>query len=290
MSLFICAISALFWSFFDLTRKLCLKKTSPQILLLIFSFSQIIIFSFWCLIATTNILINEYLWLGLFLIIINIISAIFFLKSLTLSDISMTIPLLSFSPLFSAFFSYLLLSESINFFQYVGIFLIMFGTMLLYTRSLNFKDLVFSLTLIFSDKGAKYMLFVSLIWSITPIFDKLCFKYASFNIHGFIQALGMFLILTILEMKKEKIFPQIKQLSKDFKLLSITMLVGTIATILQFFAISLAFVPIMESMKRSIGQIGAVIYGKYIFNEKVTIKKILGIFIISFGTFFVLLF
>ena len=290
MSLFICLVSAFFWSFFDLTRKLCLKKTTSEFLLLIFSFCQIIIFGVWCIFEFPTLLINDYILIGSLLIIINIISAVVFLKSLNLSEISMTIPLLSFSPLFSAFFSFYLLSEKITTYQYFGVFLIIFGTMTLYTRSSKLTDFFFSINLIFTEKGARYMLFVSLIWSVTPIFDKLCFEYASFNIHGLIQAVGMFILLLIYLVKRQQNLLNIGLLKENFKLFSFTMFVGTVATILQFIAISVTLVPIMESIKRSVGQIGAVFYGKYIFSEVINFKKIFGILIIIFGTFFVLLF
>ncbi len=290
MSLFICLISGLFWSFFDLTRKLCLKKISSEFLLLIFSFCQIIIFGVWCLFQFPTLLINDYIWFGSFLLLINVISAVVFLKSLDLSEISMTLPLLSFSPLFSAFFSFYLLSEKITSYQYLGVFLIIFGTMTLYTKSFKLTDFFFSLNLIFSEKGARYMLFVSLIWSVTPIFDKLCFKYASFNIHGLIQALGMYILLLIYVFKRQQNLLNIRLLKDNFKLFSFTMFVGSVATILQFIAISISLVPIMESIKRAVGQIGAVFYGKYIFSEVINFKKIFGILIITFGTFFVLLF
>lgn len=290
MSLFICLLSALFWSFFDLTRKLCLKKTTSEFLLLIFSFCQIIIFGVWCIFEFPTLLINDYIWIGGLLIIINIISAIVFLKSLDLSDISMTIPLLSFSPLFSAFFSFYLLSEKITTYQYLGVFLIVFGTMTLYTRSFKLTDFFSSFNLLFSERGARYMLFVSLIWGVTPIFDKLCFRYASFNIHGLIQAFGMYILLLIYLLKRQQNLLNIRLLKENFKLFFFTMFVGTVATILQFIAISVSLVPIMESIKRSVGQIGAVFYGKYIFDEIINFKKIFGILIIIFGTFFVLLF
>tara|TARA_X000000950_G_C13772694_1_gene601670 strand:+ start:90 stop:959 length:870 start_codon:yes stop_codon:yes gene_type:complete len=289
MSIVVCLVSAFFWSTFDITRKLCLKKTSSEFLLLLFSFCQIVIFSIWCLAKTTLLLFNDYLYIGIFQILINVLSALIFLRALDISQISMTIPLLSFSPLFSALFSSYLISEIITFTQYCGIFLIIFGTMILYSSSLKLSEIFFSINNIFKNKGARYMISVSLIWSVTPIIDKICFKYASFNIHGLIQALGMFLLLTIILIKKNKHI-EIRDLKENFRLFSFTMLVGTMATILQFIAITMSMVPIMESIKRSIGQVGAIIYGKIFFKELINIRKLLGLLIITSGTFFVLLF
>ena len=64
---------------------------------------------------------------GLLLIIISVFSALLFLKSLEISELSLTIPLLSFTPLFSAIISSILLGENLNQFQYIGIFIIIFS-------------------------------------------------------------------------------------------------------------------------------------------------------------------
>ena len=102
MGLIICVASAFCWSCFDLARKLSLKKISPESILIIFSLFQILIFSFWLFLFDFSFQIKNYFFVGILLILINLISALFFLNSLKISELSMTIPLLSFTPLFSA--------------------------------------------------------------------------------------------------------------------------------------------------------------------------------------------
>ena len=68
-------------------------------------------------------------------------------------------------------------------------------------------------------------------------------------------------------------------------LILITLLIGTTATILQFYSILDNYVPIMESIKRTIGQVCAVIFGYIIFKEKINIQKIIGVFVMSIGIF-----
>ena len=55
---------------------------------------------------------------GIILIVVSVISAIFFLKSILHSDLSLTIPLLSLTPLFSSLFSLLFLNEKLLITQY----------------------------------------------------------------------------------------------------------------------------------------------------------------------------
>ena len=170
--------------------------------------------------------------------------------------------------------------------QYFGIGLIIFGTVILYSRSFSIPDIFKSLTYIVKNKGARYMILVSLIWSLTPILDKICFKYSSMNIHGFIQSFGILIVLVMIN--RESFFDDLQSIRDSFFIICITMLVGTIATIFQFFAISLTFVSIMESIKRSVGQVLSVIFGTIYFNERITYQKILGVIILSLGVFVIL--
>ena len=73
-----------------------------------------------------------------------------------------------------------------------------------------------------------------------------------------------------------------------FLCLSLTLLIGATATIIQFYAILENYVPIMEAIKRTVGQICAVFFGYLVFNEKINIQKILGVSILSIGVFFIL--
>ena len=74
---------------------------------------------------------------------------------------------------------------------------------------------------------------------------------------------------------------------KNWQIVFLTVSIGTAATILQFYAILSNYVPIMESVKRSIGQLSSVFLGKFFFNEKVTSPKILGVIILSIGVYFI---
>ena len=129
------------------------------------------------------------------------------------------------------------------------------------------------------------MVMVSIIWSLTPVLDKLCLKNSSINIHGLIQSLGMVILLIFLVKKNGK--TKIGVTKKNWQIIFLTVSVGTAATILQFYAILSNYVPIMESIKRSIGQFSSVFLGKLFFNEKITSPKILGVIILSIGVYFI---
>ena len=285
MSILICIISAFFWAAFDLTRKLSLQKISSVSLLLIFTLGQTLIFGSWVFYEDPFLNVKSYIIPGLALIIISLFSALLFLKAIKQSDLSLTIPLLSLSPLFSSLFSLIFLNEKLSYFQYIGVFLIIFGTLILYSKRITLGEILKSFKVLINNKSARLMFVVSLIWSLTPVLDKLCLKNSSINIHGFIQSFGLVILLTFL-LKSER--REITDLKKNWKLILITTLTGIIATVLQFYAILFNYVPIMEAIKRSIGQLSSVIVGKLFFKEKITKPKILGVLILSSGVYYIL--
>ncbi|MEL0246258.1 MAG: EamA family transporter [Alphaproteobacteria bacterium] len=285
MPVLICIVSAFFWAAFDLTRKLTLEKISSINLLLIFTITQLIIFFIWLFFEDFSINLIPYLLPGITLIIIGLFSALLFLKAIKQSDLSLTIPLLSLSPMFSSLFSFFFLNEQLSNIQYLGIFLIILGTLILYSKKLTIYEIIKSFKIILKNSSAKLMVLVSIIWSLTPVLDKICLKNSSVNIHGFIQSLGMITLLIFL-FKKDKV--QTENTKKNWRIILLTVFIGSTATILQFYAILTNYVPIMESIKRSIGQLSSVFLGKIFFNEEVNKPKVVGVIVLSIGVYFIL--
>jgi len=285
MPVLICIVSAFFWAAFDLTRKLTLEKISSINLLLIFTITQLIIFLIWLFFEDFSINLIPYLLPGITLIIIGLFSALLFLKAIKQSDLSLTIPLLSLSPMFSSLFSFFFLNEQLSNIQYLGIFLIILGTLILYSKKLTIYEIIKSFKIILKNSSAKLMVLVSIIWSLTPVLDKICLKNSSVNIHGFIQSLGMITLLIFL-FKRDKV--QTENTKKNWRIIFLTVFIGSTATILQFYAILTNYVPIMESIKRSIGQLSSVFLGKIFFNEEVNKPKVVGVIVLSIGVYFIL--
>ena len=252
---------------------------------MIFTLGQTLIFGSWVFYEDPFLNVKSYIIPGLALIIISLFSALLFLKAIKQSDLSLTIPLLSLSPLFSSLFSLIFLNEKLSYFQYIGVFLIIFGTLILYSKRITLGEILKSFKVLINNRSARLMFVVSLIWSLTPVLDKLCLKNSSINIHGFIQSFGLVILLTSL-LKREK--HEIIGLKKNWKLILITTFTGILATVLQFYAILFNYVPIMEAIKRSVGQLSSVVFGKIFFKEKITKPKILGVIVLSFGVYYIL--
>ena len=76
---------------------------------------------------------------------ILLVSSVFFLEAINSAELSLTIPLLSFSPIFSSLFSFIFLDEKLKYIQYLGIFFILFGTLVLYAKELKLTSIFLSM-------------------------------------------------------------------------------------------------------------------------------------------------
>ena len=282
MPVLICIVSAFFWAAFDLTRKLTLDRISGTNLLFISTLVQSSMFFTWVLYEDFSINLIPYLFPGITLIIIGLSSTLLFLKAIKESDLSFTIPLLSLSPMFSSLFSFFFLNEKLSSIQYLGVFSIILGTLILYSKKLTLNEILKSFKIILQNSSAKLMILVSIIWSLTPVLDKICLKNSSINIHGLIQSLGMITLLIFL-FKKDKVQTENK---KKLRII-LLQFYRIYCNYLQFYAILTNYVPIMESIKRSIGQLSSVFLGKIFFNEEVNKTKVVGVIALSIGVYFI---
>ena len=276
------------WGFFDLIRKKALEYLSiTQIVYLIF-ISQTIIFLISLIYSNLIILSNYYFIYLAFIVILNLIGLYCFLKAIKIQQISMSIPLLSYSPLFSVFFSSLILNESLLLYQYFGITIIFIGSFVLYSKSLRLKDLLFSPFTLISNKGAQLIITVALIWSLVPVLDKKSLYYIDIYFHGFLQSLfGILLLLIFIKTPKIKAF-KVKNINKHLFLVLMLIIISFLATIIQLVTIQINYIAILEVFKRSVGIILSLFFGYIFFKERINFQKILSIIIIICGLIFVI--
>ena len=287
-SFFILLISGFLWAFFDLIRKLCLNFMTTTQIVYIILISQLIIFLF-SLYYSSLAITGFYYFVLLFIIsFLNIISLYLFLNALKNEEISLCIPLLSYSPLFSLLFSKIILDENLTLHQYFGIFIIFFGSFVLFSKSLQIKDLLVSPFSLIKNKGAQKLILVTLIWSLIPVLDKKSLLYIDVFFHGFLQSLlGILMLLLFIKIPAYQNFIVYNN-GRKFYLLLLLITVSFFATIVQFEALKVNLVPILEVFKRSVGILLALFFGYIFFNEQINTKKIFSVLIILVGLSFIL--
>ncbi len=275
--------SAFLWSLFDVIRKKAVKNNSALKVIFIIILSQFFFFSCLLLISDLQINLRAYFLLGLFLVILNVLSLYLFLLVLKSGKISIYIPMLSFTPFFSAIYSKMILNEELIFIQYLGMLFIVVGSLTLHSSQFNSQTNLSITYKFFKSKNLFYILIVSLIWSLTPVLDKECLKYTGIYLHGFLQSFGMLLLfpLILLNSKKYK-STLIKKMDYDLIFFLIVIL-GFLTTFIQLMALQYVFVAELESLKRGIGIVLSLVFGHFIFKEEVNLKKIFSVIVIICG-------
>jgi len=80
-----------------------------------------------------------------------------------------------------------------------------------------------------------------------------------------------------------------KEIRVNFFILALVV-IGFLATFFQLFTLKHIFVAELEALKRSIGIILSLIFGHFIFKEKINLIKVLAVFIIVLGVINIVIF
>ncbi|QDZ39620.1 EamA family transporter [Euhalothece natronophila Z-M001] len=216
---------------------------------------------------------------------LNIVSMLLYIRALKLADLSLAVPLITFTPLFLLVTSPIIVGEIPTPTDAVGIFCIVSGSYLLNLKHkaqgylAPFKALV-------NNKGSQVMLLVAFIWSFSSTIDKVGVQNSSptfwaIAIYIYI-ATGM---LPIMLLKSPKALQQVSQNLPT--LVPIGLLQG-LGVLFQMQAINLTLVAHVISIKR-MSALLSVIWGHLIFKEKGLRERMLGATIMVMGVLLITL-
>ncbi len=103
---------------------------------------------------------------------LNVIAFILYIQAIKIADLSITVPLVTLTPLFMLVTSPLIVQESATAADIIGIFLIVVGSYVLNLQERKYGYFA-PLKAIWQNKGSRLMFVVAFIWSITSNFDKI---------------------------------------------------------------------------------------------------------------------
>ncbi len=283
-------ILSLLGAFLDATYYMFLKKYLKNIDQHVLA-SGIYLFSFVVLITISFIkglpAVQEGFFLTLSITVgINLIAIILLLKAFITTDLSLTVPMMSFTPAFLILTSFLILGEFPTLIGIAGIALIVIGS---YVLNLNVKKkgLLYPFKELFRNKGTLFMLIVAFLFSISSNYDKLTVLKSDpvFSTAMFCLSLGLLFFIISLAKKK-----QVLSIYQDnfyrFLLIAAILSVGGIAV---NSALTMQIVPYVLSIKR-ISIIFGVIYGFWIFKEKHMLNRAVGAVIMLLGAVMIIAF
>jgi drug/metabolite transporter (DMT)-like permease len=216
---------------------------------------------------------------------LNMIAAILYMKAIKRSDLSVTVPMVTFTPLFLLFTSPLLVGEFPGAYGLTGVVLIVLGSYLLNIKKRAMGCLAPFKALI-TEQGPRLMLLVALLWSVTANVDKIGLKHSSPLFWAI--AVNTFIACGLLPLALYRMRNGFGRSKSNFKILLVTGFCGGMTTICQMIAISLTLVPHVIAIKRT-STMMSVLWGHFLFGERGLRQRFLGVFIMILGALFITL-
>jgi len=215
----------------------------------------------------------------------NVVSMLLYIRAIKLADLSLAVPLVTFTPLFLLVTSPLIVGERPTTMDAVGIVCIVIGSYIL-----NFKKqeqgYFAPFRALLKEKGSQLMLLVAFIWSLSSTVDKVGVQNSSPTFwaianYSYIAA-GM---LPIMLYKSRN---SLKQVVQNLPILVPIGFLQGLVVLCQMQAISLTLVAHVISIKR-MSALLSVIWGHLIFKEKGLKERAAGATVMVMGVLFITL-
>jgi drug/metabolite transporter (DMT)-like permease len=232
---------------------------------------------------------------------LNIIAHLSFIQAVRLAPLSGTVPLLSLTPAFSAVLAWALLGETPSLRASTGIVLVVAGAWWLgkagrpetsddpEAESAIDQHPQHSQSQQSHQRSATaLMALTALVWSLTIPLDKLAVERSSAPFHGLVLtagiALGTFLVLLY-----QGRLGELRAVGAGKGPFVLALLASTLALSCQLFALQLVLVSVVETVKRGVGNLMAVLLGRLVFAEPFTFHKLAAAALMAVGVALILL-
>jgi drug/metabolite transporter (DMT)-like permease len=242
-------------------------------------------------------------------VVLNICGLSLIFKALSSSDLSLSVPMLSFTPVFLIGTSYVILHEVPSFFGFLGICIIVSGSYVL-NISAGHEHVLDPIRSMMRNRASWYMLLVAFLFAVSINFDKIALLSSDpfFGMALTVLSIGIaFLLISAysltvryyqntdlppnpLKKSEHQESPAWSVPHKQFVIL--TLLIGLFVAI-EAASINVAYtlqiVPYVIAIKR-LSIIFMVLYGTIVLAEGDITKRVTGAVIMVFGAMIILLF
>ena len=219
---------------------------------------------------------------------LEVLAILLYYKALRISPLSLSLPFLSFTPVFLMLFSRVIMGEAVSLIGGVGIALIALGGYGLNLSSLRTGPLG-PLKAVLRGRGSMYMLVVALIYSVTSVLGKLAITHSSPAFFGvtYYFALAICLLPVIVFLSGGRRF--VAELRGTARAALLPGAFDAVHSVTHFFAVSMANVAYMISIKRLSLIIGSV-YGFVLFGERNVRERLVGAVLMFAGFVIIVVF
>ncbi len=280
---FLCALSN---SFADVFRKQATRKADAYVIAFAFRFACLVFLLPW-LVFTSIPEFGKDFWFALVVVgLTNALTTVLYIKALEVSDLSLAIPMLNFTPVFLLFTTPLIAHEIPSFFGLLGVIFVVIGSYILNIKQ-GKLGLLNPLKALVENKGVKLMLLVAFIWGISSAYDKIGIQNSSPIFWGIITSLFLTLALfPVMLFKSKNIVTQIKE---NFKPIIFSGLAMSFLVVFQMIAMSMALVVYVIAIKRTSALI-STFFGWLFFKEKNIKDRLIGAAIMFIGVLLIAVF
>ncbi len=212
---------------------------------------------------------------------IGISATILYMKALNAADISIISPINGLSPLLLLITTPLIVNEVPSVLGLIGVMVATSGVYLLKLDKASTSDILKPFKAIYHNPGAKYILMVVLLYSISAPVDKIGVEASSPIMYTLSLHIGLVLGLTPIMFYKNG-YETIPKIKKDIKWVSAVGALSGLASLLQMIALTYTLVVYVIAVKRC-GIIISVVYGSYKFDEPYTMQRIIASVVMVIG-------
>lgn len=223
--------------------------------------------------------LSFWLPMGIILVFLFPLQTYAYYRAIKEGDLSEVLPILSLSPVFSIFISWLLLGETPTLLGVLGILMIVAAVYFLRLKSND--SLLLPFRHLLRHKASIFMLFASLTMALGGSLDKMAINASSAAYYNFANTLGsgiIFFVIALL-LQKDNDFSFIR---KSIPTLLSFGLIAALSYTLYILALSSNFVAYVSAIRSSNVVIGSVL-GILFLREELTKQKLFSLVLIILG-------
>ncbi len=206
---------------------------------------------------------------------LEILALLLYLRAIEISPLSLSLPFLSFTPLFLLVTSRLMVGEHISPQATIGISLMVVGSYLLQVGKIK-EGLLEPLRALGREKGSMLMLLVAFIYSITSNLGKMAITHSSPQFFALFFSIEMAAVTVMIPIKGKR------RLHLREKGMVLMALLFALHYLFHTLALNLARVSYMISLKRTAILFG-VIYGRILYKEEGIRERLSGAMLMVAG-------
>jgi uncharacterized membrane protein len=210
---------------------------------------------------------KELMLLLVILMPLEITAYYLYLTAIQIAPLSLTIPFMAFTPVFTIITAWIFLGETVSLNGLVGIVLVCLGGYLLQAEQLK-AGILAPIKAAFVNRGSRYMILVALIYSLTSTLGKVGVQITSPLWFGMIYMGLLSVIFTLIQLARMKCGKSALYLKGRYGLWAgLGGLTMALMMAFHYLAIQKAPVSYMISVKRT-SLIFAVLYGWIVLKEE----------------------